>query len=377
MLSVDNAASFLLECGLIDNTWIIDGDLTVRSVVRRNRNLKVEGPAGTGFLIKQSDDLTEAGRDTLRCEASFHRFCREEPAVAEMVRSIPRLLFDDAEEAVLVFELVPDAVSLWSRSEVEDSLALAALGARSLGWTLGTLHRVFSPSAWVQDPRLAWLVRALPWVLMIHRPGPAMLADLSAANFQMVRVLQTQDGVSEHLDHLCRQWRPTAVIHGDIKFDNVLIRPSRVGHEPAPVELWIADWETVRFGDPAWDLAGALQDFLVLWVSSMPLSVDLTVEEMIAQARVPLGKLRSAMRALWSGYREGAGLGPAEADGFLLRSVAFSAVRLIQSAFELSHAADRLAGSSVILLQISANLMEEPELGQIQLYGIPLGCPLP
>ena len=61
-------------------------------------------------------------------------------------------------------------------------------------------------------------------------------------------------------------------------------------NEDGPVELWIVDWEAVGFGDPAWDVAGALQDFLVYWVFSMPMSHELTPEQMIAQARVPLGE---------------------------------------------------------------------------------------
>ena len=66
MLGVDNVADFLLEKGLIDTAWIIDGALTVRSAARRNRNLRVEGPGGTGFLIKQPDSPLEGGFQTLR-----------------------------------------------------------------------------------------------------------------------------------------------------------------------------------------------------------------------------------------------------------------------------------------------------------------------
>ena len=43
MLSVDGATALLVERGLIDPAWIIDGALTIKSVARRNRNLRVEG----------------------------------------------------------------------------------------------------------------------------------------------------------------------------------------------------------------------------------------------------------------------------------------------------------------------------------------------
>jgi hypothetical protein len=136
--------------------------------------------------------------------------------------------------------------------------------------------------------------------------------------------------------------------------------------------LWIGDWELVQYGDPAWDLAGALQNFLVFWVSTMPLSDEFTPEERIAQAGVPLADLRRAVRALWAGYRQAAALDEAERNNVLSRTVAFSAARLIQSAFEFADEAEVLPGQAVILLQISANLLDEPERGQLELYGIPL-----
>jgi aminoglycoside phosphotransferase (APT) family kinase protein len=377
MLTVDNVGPFLLERGLLDHAWIIDGDLTIRSVARRNRNLRLDGPGGAGFLIKQPDDPAESARATLRSEVAFHRFCREEPTVAEVARMIPRLLHDDAENAISVFRLVESAVCLWPRTESEVSPTLIAQAARPLGEALATLHRVLSLAEWEHDPRLAWLSRAKPWVLNFHKPRSETLNDLSAANQQMLRLLQAPDGAGVHLERLSEEWRCETLIHADVRFDNVLVSRPEPNQSRSGVALWIADWEMARFGDPAWDLAGALQDFLVLWVYSMPLSENRTAEELIAGARIPLAILRSAIRALWAGYRDRAGLGSAAADQFLMRAVQYSAARLIQSAFEISEQADQLAGHSVVLLQISANLLSDPGLGQLQLYGIPLSSPGP
>ena len=44
MLDVDNVVDLLLEQRLIESNWIIDGDLTLQTVPRRNRNLRVDGP---------------------------------------------------------------------------------------------------------------------------------------------------------------------------------------------------------------------------------------------------------------------------------------------------------------------------------------------
>ncbi len=111
MLSVDTVATFLLERALIDVSAIIDSDLTIGSVARRNRNLRIEGPSGTGLFLKQAEEAGEAGQETLRREAAFHRFCAAEPGVADVSRLVPRLVQGGDLESVLVFELISNAIS--------------------------------------------------------------------------------------------------------------------------------------------------------------------------------------------------------------------------------------------------------------------------
>ena len=373
LLDVDNAIPFLIERGLIDHAWILDGGLIVRSLQRRNRNLRVVGRSGFGFLIKQPGNSTAEGLDTLRCEAQFHRLCREEPSMAAMARAIPRLVAAEDRESILVFEAIPDAITLREYFEPGGGRRRTGEAAAALGHFLGTLHRLLAMAGRRDDPRLAWLSRSLPWALSLHRPRPSLLATSSPAVRRLLGVLQGDEALWRRLDDLRRLWRPDAVIHGDIRSDNVLVWPFLGDLEAVPVGPWVVDWEMVAVGDPAWDVAGALQDLLVLWVSSMPTSDGATAETMTAGAGLRLEVLRNAAVALWGGYRRGAGLDPAHAEDLLARAVAFSAARLVQSAFEYAGAAEQLAGPAVALLQIAAHLLEDPHLGRVQLYGIPPG----
>src|SRR5262249_23605817 len=134
------------------------------------------------------------------------------------------------------------------------------------------------------------------------------------------------------------------------------------------------DWEFVQIGDPAWDLAGALQDTLMFWTASMPLEPGLSVAEMAAQARCPLEVLRGGLRALWNGYRTATALVPAEADDLFHPAVVFSAARSIQASYELCAEREDLPPQAVLLLQVSTNLLTDPVLGQVHLYGIPREC---
>jgi hypothetical protein len=368
MLSLENSVPYLLEHNLITLRSIVEGDLTLTSAARRNRNLRVARTDGPGYLLKQPDDPTLGGAFTLGQEAQFYAFCQQEPATASMLTFLPRMLHCDPEQSLLAVELFEDALPLWSDYYQYDASSFPAGGASQLGRALGVLHDTFRAPGLADDPRLGWLRREPPWVMQVHKPGPEMLAVLSPANYQTLRILQTQEGLSGRLDALLRLWKPQAVIHSDIKSDNVLVIPPRADGAGLP-DVRVIDWETVQIGDPAWDLAGALQDFILFWVSSMNQTMR-TSEEMVSSARYPLSVLQTALRALWRGYRSAVRLTRDEANALIGRATVFSAARLIQSAYEMAQNARDLPVGSVLMLQISANLLADPETGQVQLYGL-------
>ena len=107
MLDVENATTYLIERGVIDRAAFVEGALTLSAATRRNRNLRVETASGSGYLIKQPDDLEESAHATLRSEAAFHRLCSEEPSLSVLTAILPRLIDHDDENVVLVFELRP------------------------------------------------------------------------------------------------------------------------------------------------------------------------------------------------------------------------------------------------------------------------------
>jgi hypothetical protein len=368
MIDVDSAADYLLEKRLIDREAIIDGDLVVTSVARRNRNLRVEGPTGAGYLIKQPDDPSQGDDESLRREAAFYAFCHQEPAAAAVARVLPRLQYYDPAQPLLAVELLGGATPLWHQLSAPEARQAFAPLARSVGGALGSLHDTFRPADPAADPRLGWLPRHLPWVMLAHKPGPQLLASISPANYQALRILQTQDRLGERLDQLRKLWQPETVIHNDVRSDNILVLPAGA---PDAGAVRLVDWEMVQVGDPAWDVAGLFQDLVLFWIDSMPLANAGGVERLAAEAHCPWPAVQGALRAFWQEYARAAGLAPAEANRLLLRAVSFSAARLIQTAYEFSQSLSSMPAQSVLLLQVSANLLEDPETAQVGFYGIP------
>lgn len=369
MNDIEGDLLYLLEHRLIDRSWIVDGDLEIRGIARRNRNLQVRGPGRSGLFLKRPDRSVTGGRETIAREAAFHHACRRHTGLAPLLDHIPRLVKFDEAGPVLVFELISDAAQFASLLEDGERRARAAEASFALGSALGMLHRGSSAIAREPDELMAWLHVEPPWILGIRHPFIAWLAQLSPAHAEVLRILRTEELFAARYGELASSWGAEAVVHGDIRFENVLI-PSAGPEDVEGMKVWLVDWEMVQIGDPAWDFAGALHDFLVHWVRTMPLEGELSAAERAAQARCPIASLRPMIRALWSGYRRGYGLASAEAEALLSRAVAFSSARLIQSAYEMAAEADRLPGESVILLQLAANVLADPDRARMQLYGI-------
>jgi Ser/Thr protein kinase RdoA (MazF antagonist) len=369
MLDVDTVVPYLLDKKLIHEDAVLDGALTVTSVPRRNRNLRVETPAG-GYVIKQPDDPTGGAHRTLRVEADFYAFCQQEPAVAAMAEVLPRLAFVDPERSLFGLELLPGATTLWQRFWTAGPEAFPREVGRQIGRALGIVHRILRDPPLRTAPALSGLSSAAPWVMMFHQPGPELLATLSPGNCQMLRVLQTHGQLGAALDRLRAAWLPETVIHGDVRCDNILVSPPAAPAGGGET-VRLVDWELVQWGDPAWDVAAVLQDAVVFWVNSM-IPGDPDISALVASARFPWGLLQAYLGSFWQGYRQTAGLTADQENVTLLRAVAFSGARLVQAVFEGSAASDAMPAQAVLLLQVSANLVADAESAQLQFYGIPL-----
>jgi aminoglycoside phosphotransferase (APT) family kinase protein len=366
LLDVDTATAYLLESRLVDAAAIVAGDLVVRSALRRNRNLRVERRWGAGYLLKQPDPGEWGGARTLSTEAGFHCLCQEDPAASAVTVFVPRLHRHEPSGPLLVFELLAGTQNLWNSYSARPALEFPVEIARALGRAVGTVHAAFGSPPLADHPFVTALPATPPWVLSVHQPTSELLGRLGAAHRQTLRILQAEEGLCARLDALRPEWRVETLVHGDLKSDNVLV--AELPGEPPAVSL--VDWEMVQRGDPAWDLAGVLQDFVLFWISRMPLDPKLAPEARVARAETPLTVLQLAIRAFWHGYRQAAAPTASESADLQRRAVLYSAARLIQSAYEKARGYDRLAADAVLALQIAANVLDRPAEAAFHLYGL-------
>jgi hypothetical protein len=273
----------------------------------------------------------------------------------------------DLTDLRLVVELLTDARPLSQEHQAHPPEQLPLEPSRAVGDALGTIHSEFRVAPLKDHPFVSELSSHPPWILTAGRPSLKTLARLNQARRDTLRIIQTDEVLSRKLAALAEEWQVSTVIHGDLKSDNVLVLPS--GDEASSC-IRLVDWELVQRGDPAWDVAGVLQDFLVFWIVTMPLDPSLDPDDRAAQAKYPLPALQPLVRAFWSSYTRAAGLDAAGTSELQRRAVPYSAARLIQSAYEHG-ASGKLSSASVLMLQVASNVLDDSALAALHLYGLP------
>jgi Ser/Thr protein kinase RdoA (MazF antagonist) len=366
VIALDNSVTYLIGEGLVTAQDVIEGDLEITSTSRRNQNLRVTRNMGVGYLIKRPDRVDSEPARTIRREAAFYEFCKRHRSIAKMTQMLPDVLFHDPASSCLALELLSGAVAIWRF--YQDGAAADALceTTASIGRALANLHRTFRVPRQFKDTELSFLPDDLPWALEIHRPRTSILSGLSQGSHKVIEILQTTEGLRVSLDEHASIWKPNTVIHGDVRLDNILVQDS--SRSTATKEVRLVDWEMVQIGDPAWDIGGALQDFVFFWILSMPHEGD--PEEMAAKARFPIGGMHPAIRALWNGYCGAAEITLADAESLLARAVRFAAVRLIQTSFEAASHFSAIPSPSVLTLQVAINILKDPTTSRGELFGI-------
>jgi hypothetical protein len=361
-MTPEMVTGYLRGRGLIEARDVVVGDLSITELPGRNANLRVESRTGHNYFIKQSPDDKSA---LLRVEAAVYARALSDERWAPLRRWLPQLHSFDDSNSILVMHRSATARDVFDADTDDDLLGLPPISSL-LGQAIAACHAV--PTG--EPETHSFLGSSIPWALSIHRPAPDALESLWPAQVHVLRAVQQQAETGIALDRIAAGWMRTALIHGDLKFSNVLVETQPPGVVPTGVLL--VDWETAIFGDPAWDLGSVLQSYL--WFAVFLVSLD---EELPAEAapkafaeRLP-GAQRE-MRLFWESWLRSSGTERRDSQAILERAVTFCGVRLLQTAYELAQGEEVPGRLTSGALQLGLNILRVPNNARTQLIGIPM-----
>jgi thiamine kinase-like enzyme len=355
MLAHGEVVYYLIERGLISPRAVVEGQVVIRDLSRRNHNFAVECSRGPSFLVKQG--LGADGRAGITHEAVVYRTLSAVPGLGPYLTC---LLDYEPREHILVLELLPRARDLHNHCR---QLGRFPIGkATAIADALGILHTLTR-----EEPRYA--PSEPPSVLRLHLPDLTMLHELSGPAIELLQAVQRIQGLADALAGLQEDWRIGSFTHGDLRLDNVVVfRPT--GSKRGGIKL--VDWEAAGPGDPCWDLGSVLAHYLSLWATSVPVGTRMPLRRALGFARYSLASMRPSIQAFWRRYTERAAVETDTADAWLTQAVRMAAARLVQSAFEEAQVTPRLSTSALLQVQLASNLMREPEAAAQRLLHFPL-----
>jgi hypothetical protein len=373
IITKENIAHYLLGRGLLSFDSVVDGDLLVVEATSRNRNFKVIRTASPGYFVKQVKTFEPQAVETIRYETACYYLSHNDPDFEPLRALMPKFYDSDPARHALVIELLPEGASL---SEYHRQLgAFPVEVGVQLGRILGTYQREMGRR--LRDgAKSNAFARRVPWILSLHQLNQNLFGQLSAANTQILNIIQSYPDFQQTLDRMSAAWRFDSLIHGDIKWDNLHVTLDRDGAEEGgeakaegaaaqkqpegKMNLRLVDWELADFGDACWDAGAVFQSYLSFWVFSMPAAAGIPAEQLVSGAQFPVEKMQPAIRAFWKTYVETRGLNNEEARDALERSVSYGAARMIQTAYEYMFHAPQITTSALYLLQLSLNILKSP-----------------
>lgn len=302
MLQAAGLPQLLLDHGLVTPADVVDRGLRIVERSRSHSLLLVTVGDTGGFVVKQSDPARVDESARLEQEAALYAHAAARPELRAVLPAC-----HVTRPGLLILELVA-ARTLHEHHHDAGLCAPEISGA--FGRALGAAHRALA-----MDPP-AGFGAALPWILSVFEPGGADFAWEAPAVRDTLAGLPDPAGMRAALARARAQWRPRHVIHSDVKWDNVLLLD-----DPARATVKIIDWELAVVGDPAWDLAGALQEYVVFAITT---------------GTLPVARHAGAIAELWEGYESATGLPAGRRARLVERSARLAGARLLQTACEVA-----------------------------------------
>jgi hypothetical protein len=355
---------YLMDQGIVPCEAIVDGDVMIATDRSRHQCFAVMRKLGPSYFVKQIQDWQPLAAQTLEREANCYRLVNSNPTLAPLKSLLPRFYTFDEAKKVLVLELLPDAENLGVFHRRRNDFPIEV--AEHLGCALGTYH-----SAAIQPfHQNEMFPGRLPWILTFIQDGSDSPYGLSNGNSEMLGILGRYPEFSTCLFRLRESWKGTTLIHGDMKWENCVVYP-----RDAPLgdsTLKIIDWEIADLGDPLWDVGSVMQSYLHYWATSAASSQgdSKSVPSKTTNREVSFGAMQPAIQSFWLAYSSARRFSPSEARHALVASLTYAAARLLQTTFEYLVSATSMNPTHVSILQLSSNIMRQPDVAVDVFLGV-------
>ena len=355
-LTLERIHLYLLDKGFIEPASLADGDYVATQMQTRNVIFRITRQAAKSLFVKQLNSFDPNNTYVLQKDATCLWLIKNHPAFEQLSGYVPDYFGFDPEKQVLVTEYLPDSSNLEDYARLnQGSLPLHV--REELASVLASYH--FPLGSEVLNSRsVQFFPRQVPWVMNLTgaetgAQNAALLSQMPTPNPVLSAVLGSPD-FHAVLASIKSEWVATSLIHGDLKWMNLLVQRAD-GQE----KVKVIDWEIADIGDPLWDVAGVLQGFITNIIRYHPHIASPSFSLVPGIGLTHLQDAWPLMGHFWRLYRAQTtpDADPTTTATALAKTLRFTGVRLVQSAIEQNMALPTLQPDSTKLLQASYALL--------------------
>jgi len=345
-LTSTNVVHYLLARGIVTRQDVVHRPFSVFEIDGQHRSFRVTVGIGNGLFVKQLKAPSPTKIASLEREARSYRLAWSKPLFDSWQRVIPQWIAYDAERHVVIVERIADSedFTTFHRPLKQFPVNLAT----RLGTALADVHNATSKLP--RDGVLPFSI-APPWVLGFPHSTED---DLAPEIKHLAKAVGEDLAYSRQLEALRNGWSLDALIHGDLKWSNILVTPlaSDVPH------IRLVDWELANWGDPWWDVAGGMEGY---FIESLLRNQDGNASQPDLFAR---GKcfefVRPPIDAIWSAYRQRRGNPSNTARDDAIHCLRFVGARLLLAMIETHGREGPWRANLAPLWEASRTLVCEP-----------------
>lgn len=349
VLTLDNLHNYLLEKGTLDIASIVDGSYSASQSRTRNTTFNVTRRNGKHLFVKQLVAFDSQNTYILQKDATCLWLIKNEKAFAALSRFVPDYFGYDAEHQVLITEFLADArnLEMFLRLEGEDIMQFTG----QLASIMASYH--FPLSDKLRNlPSMRFFQKQIPWAMNLGVPA----SGVPPMNSPVVKAVLESPDFCNMLKDAREKYAFTTLIHGDIKWMNVLVHGKK-GQE----KLSLIDWEIADIGDPMWDIAGVIMSLITLAVADSPYQPKDMSQFPANEPIKALENVWPVFKKFWQQYADKTKAHLGDPNIAIEKALHFAGARLLQTAVEFNMQQSQLTPNATRLMQACIALFSHRE----------------
>jgi thiamine kinase-like enzyme len=335
---------------------------TLKEFSAKNFNILVCAPNAQPMLVKQSTpDANGHQSGELFTEWQLQQLIAAHSALSELNIFLPQVLHVDQAKFIVVNHFWADYEDMQDYYDKEDQTYQPEI-ATELGQKLALIHRSTYDSSW-QAPLEASLGHSdnlgRRVALRLNRLHSGIFAVTPLNCLRFYKLYQQYPSLAAAVEQLAQDYQPCCLVHNDLKLNNLLIHHSPV--PPATISrIRFIDWESARWGDPAIDVGNLMNSYLQLWLENLVVSSELSINESLQLALVPLSSLQPVLLAFFDSYRQAFPAIFIDQPNFLARALQYAGLCLIRRIEVIIDEKRVFDNRCIAMLQVAKQLLCSP-----------------